>query len=335
MRLGVHLGYWGARPSDPVPLALEAERLGFDSVWTAEAWGSDAVTILSWIGARTQRIGLGTAAMQIPARTPATTAMTAITLDHLSGGRFRLGLGSSGPQIALGWHGVDNGRPLERTREYVEIVRSIVRREAPLEFHGRHYDIPLGDAKPMRTIVHPLRAELPVYLAALGPRNIALAAEIADGWLPLLLSPEHVEVFRPHLDVGFARTARDTAGFDVAPIVKVALGDDVETCRDAVRAFLALYIGGMGPRDANFYNRLVSRYGYEEEAARIQEAYLGGRKREAEAGLSDALIDELTLVGPRERVADRLAAWGEAGATTLIVVTDSVDAIRTLAEVAI
>jgi len=336
VRLGLHTGYWGARPVDAVPLVREAERLGFDSVWSAEAWGSDAVTTLTWVAAHTERIGVGTAVMQIPARTPAATAMTAITLDHLTGGRFRLGLGMSGPQVVEGWHGVPYGKPLQRTREYVEIVRAILRRDEPVEFHGEYYDLPAGGGtglgKPLRTIVHPLRSDLPIYLAAIGPRNVSLAAEIADGWLPILFSPHRTDVFWPSLERGFARAGRDGEGFDIAPLVNVVIGDDLDDCRDRLRPFLALYVGGMGAGHANFYNALVARFGYEAEARTIQDLYLEGKHREAAAAVPDALIDEVSLVGPPERIRDRLAAWRESGVTTIIVSTESVEALRVLSE---
>jgi len=338
MKLGLHLGYWGAAPVDVTPLVREAERAGFDSVWSAEAYGSDAVSWLSWVASRTERMGFGTAIMQIPARTPAATAMTAITLDHLSGGRFRLGLGMSGPQVVEGWHGVPYGKPLARTREYVEIVRAILRRDKPVEYQGQYYRIPADGAgstglgKPLRTIVHPLRPDLPIYLAAIGPRNVSLAAEIADGWIPTFLSPERMDVFRPSLREGFARAGKDGAGFDVAAMVPVFVGDDAQACRDLVKPFLALYVGGMGARGRNFYTELVKRYGYEEEAGQIQDLYLDGHKGEAAAAVPDALVDEVALVGPPERIRDRLAAWREAGVTTLIATTLQIDAVRALAD---
>jgi len=336
VRLGLHIGHWGARPLDAVPLVQEAERLGFDSVWTSEAWGSDAVTPLTWVAAHTTRIRVGTAIMQIAARTPAATAMTAITLDHLTGGRFRLGLGISGPQVVEGWHGVPYARPLERTREYVGIVRAILRRDAPVEFRGEHYRLPAeggtGMGKPLKSIVHPLRADLPIYLAAMGRGSVALAAEIADGWLPILFSPERMGVFRPSLEHGFARGVRDPGALDVAAMAPVEVGDDVEACRDRVRPLLALYVGGMGPPGRNFYNALVSRYGYEAEAKEIQELYLDGHHREAAAAVPDALVDEVALVGPPERIRDRMAAWREAGVTTLLAQARDVGTLRTLAE---
>lgn len=336
MRLGLHIGHWGARALDAVPLVQEAERLGFDSVWTSEAWGSDAVTPLTWVAAHTTRIGVGTAIMQIAARTPAATAMTAITLDHLTGGRFRLGLGISGPQVVEGWHGVPYARPLERTREYVDIVRAILRRDRPVEFRGEHYRLPAeggtGLGKALKAIVHPLRPDLPVYLAAMGPRNVVLAAEIADGWLPILFSPERVGVFRESLEEGFARGGRDRGAFDIAAMVPVEIGEDVDACRDRVRPFLALYVGGMGAPGRNFYNALVSRYGYEAEAKEIQELFLSGKPREAAAAVPDVLVEEVALVGSEERIRDRLAAWREAGVTTLLVQAKDVEALRTLAE---
>ncbi len=319
-----------------MPFVLEAERLGFDSVWSAEAYGSDAVTLISWAAARTERIGVGTAVMQIPARTPAATAMTAITLDHLTGGRFRLGLGVSGPQVSEGWHGVPFALPLQRTREYVEIVRAILRREKPLEFHGEHYEVPLqggtGLGKPLKTIVHPLRANLPVYLAAIGPKNIALAAEIADGWLPTFYAPAHARVFADSIEEGLRRAGKDRSRFDVAPFVPVLVGDDVQACRDLVKPMLALYVGGMGARGRNFYNTLVSRYGYEAEAANVQDLYLEGRKGEAAAAVPDGLVDDVSLVGPKERITEQLQLWKEAGVDTVIVGAFQSEALRTLAE---
>jgi F420-dependent oxidoreductase-like protein len=338
VKLGLHLGYWGSRPHDVMQLVTEAERLEFDSVWSAEAYGSDAVSTLAWVAARTERIGVGTAIMQIPARTPAATAMTAITLDHLTGGRFRLGLGMSGPQVVEGWHGVPYGNPLVRTREYVEIVRAILRRDKPVEHAGEHYRIPAeggtGLGKPLKTIVHPLRPDLPVYLAAIGPNNVALAAEIADGWLPTVFAPGHVSVFRASLEEGFARGGRDPSGFDVAPMCPVMIGDDVQACRDMLKPYLALYVGGMGARNRNFYAQLVARYGYEAETARIQELFLEGRKGEAAGAVPDTLVDETCLAGPPARVRDAMATWEEAGVRTLIAITTQPQALRVLAEAA-
>lgn len=339
MRLALTLNYSGAAVSLDVDKVVEAERLGYDSVWSAEAYGSDAVTPVTWIAARTTRIHVGTAIMQIPARTPAMTAMTAMTLDALSGGRFRLGLGVSGPQVVEGWHGQPFGRPLVRTREYVAIVRAILRRERPLEFRGEYYEIPYagpgatGLGKPLRSILHG-RAALPVYLAAIGPRNVALAAEIADGWIPVFFSPWRMKMFREWLDEGF-RAAGKAPGsaFDIMPMVPVVVGDDVDACRAAVKPRLALYVGGMGARGRNFYNDVARRYGYEEAAQRVQELYLSGRKAEAEAAVPDALVDEVALCGPRERIRERLVEWREAGVTTLMVAGDGA-AVRAMAELA-
>jgi F420-dependent oxidoreductase-like protein len=333
VRLGFYMGYAppGTNPTELVALAQEAERLGYESAWAAEAWGTDAVTVLSWLGATTSRIKVGSAIMQIPARSPASTAMTAATLDLMTGGRFLLGLGVSGPQVVEGWHGEAWGKPLAKTREYVEIVRRILRRET-LEHHGDHYDVPYegpgatGLGKPLKLMMRPLRAEIPIYLAAMAPRNVALAAEIADGWIPLFFSPERFdEVFAPHV-----AGARD--GFDVAAGARVVVGDDVSACRDAVKPTLALYVGGMGSRGANFYNAVVRRYGYEAEADEIQQLYLEGKQREASAAVPDALVDEVALVGPRERIADRLEAWRSCGVTTLLVQARDADTLRLVAE---
>ena len=336
MKLGLHLGYWGSQPMDFMPLALEAERLGFDSLWTAEAYGNDAVSVIAWAAARTSTIGVGTAIMQIPARTPATTAMTAITLDHLTGGRFRLGLGTSGPQVSEGWHGADFSKPLARTREYIEIVREILRREKPLEFQGSHYRVPLpggtGLGKPLKTIVHPRRSDLPIYLAAIGPRNVSLAAEIADGWLPTFYAPSHAEVFRASIDEGLAKAGKRREAFDIAPFAPVIVGEDVQACRDLVKPTIALYVGGMGARSKNFYNSLVARYGYEDAAATIQDLYLDGKKGEAAMAVPDELVDDVALVGPTTRIADRLQAWREAGIDTLIAGAFQAEALQALAE---
>ncbi|MCI0486793.1 MAG: LLM class F420-dependent oxidoreductase [Blastocatellia bacterium] len=340
MRLGLNLGYWGSGSSDNVALAQEAESLGYHSVWTAEAYGSDSVTALTWIAAKTERINVGTAIMQMPARTPAMTAMTAATLDLLTGGRVLLGIGASGPQVVEGWHGILYGKPLARAREYVSIVRTILARERPLEHHGEYYDIPVqggtGLGKPLKLIIHPLRPHIPIYLAAIGPKNIALAAEIADGWLPIFFSPHHIREFRDSLEEGFTRAGpeKDRSGFDIAPSTTVILGDDADACRAQMKPHLALYIGGMGARGRNFYNDLACRYGYEEAAALIQDLYLAGKKNEAIAAVPDELVDEVALCGPRERIADRLDAWRDAGVTTLICATHSIDALRVMAELA-
>jgi F420-dependent oxidoreductase-like protein len=334
MRLGFAMGYAppGTNPTELIELAQEAERLGYDSAWAAEAWGTDAVTVLSWLAATTTTLKLGAGIMQIPARTPAMTAMTAATLDLMSGGRVLLGLGTSGPQVAEGWHGQVFGSPLGRTREYVEIVRGAIRRDL-VEHRGAHYEIPYagegatGLGKPLKLMMRPYRDEIPIYLAAIGPRNVALAAEIADGWLPVWVSPERLhDVFGPAL-------AAAKGGFDVAAFsVPVALTDDVQAGRDFVKPHLALYVGGMGARGQNYYNALVGRYGYEAEAKQIQELYLEGKKMEAIAAVPDALVDEVALVGSRERIADRLDAWRESAVTTLLVQTHDRETLRTMAE---
>ena len=310
-------------------------------MWTSEAYGSDAVSPLAWIGARTEKVKLGTAIMQMPARSPATTAATVATLDLLSGGRVLLGLGTSGPQVAEGWHGQAWGKPLQRTREYVEIVRTILRRSEPLEHHGAHYDIPYsgedatGLGKPLKLIVHPPRADVPIYLAAIGPKNVALAAEIADGWLPIFFSPERfAETHRPMLEEGFARRGGRPADWDLAAHVPVVVTDaaDVQVARDFLKPLLALYVGGMGARGQNFYTRLAERYGYAAEAAAIQDLYLAGKKNEAIAAVPDTLVDEVALVGDRARIADRVAAFRECGVTTLVLQARQPEALRLLAE---
>jgi F420-dependent oxidoreductase-like protein len=333
VKLGLSLGYAppGTNPADLLPLVQEAERLGFDSVWAAEAWGTDAVSVLAYFAAVTERIKLGSAIMQIPGRTPANAAMTAATLDLLSGGRFLLGLGTSGPQVVEGWHGQPWGKPLGKTREYVEIVRAALRREV-VAHEGEHYRIPwdgpgaTGLGKPLKLMLRPLRSEIPIYLAALGPKNVALAAEIADGWLPIFVDPDHFdEAFGPSL-------AAAPEGFEIAATVSVLVGDDVETLRDALRPYIALYVGGMGSKGRNFYNALVRRYGWEEEAERIQDLYLAGKQREAIAAVPDELVDAVSLVGPKERIAERIEAWRETPVTTLVLGTPQPEALQVLAE---
>jgi F420-dependent oxidoreductase-like protein len=331
MRLGFSMGYAqpGTSPLDLIELAREAERLGYDSAWTAEAWGVDAVTPLAWLGALTRTIKLGTAIMQIPGRSPANTAMTAATLDLLSGGRFLLGLGTSGPQVVEGWHGQEWGKPLGKTREYVEIVRAALRRER-LEHHGDHYDIPVqngtGLGKPLKLMARPLRPDLPIYLAAISPRAVEQAFELADGWLPIFWSPEQARAVFP-LD-------RARPGFDVAPSAPAIVTDDLESGRAVLKEFYAFYIGGMGARSKNFYNDLFGRYGYEAEAREIQELFLSGSQREAVAKVPDAFVDEVALVGSVEQIRDRLAAWRESGATSLLVSTRDVATLRGVAEAA-
>jgi F420-dependent oxidoreductase-like protein len=339
MQLALNLNYSGASVALDMEKVLEAERLGYSSVWTAEAYGSDAVTPAAWIAARTTRIHVGTGIMQIPARTPAMTAMTAMTLDALSGGRFRLGLGVSGPQVVEGWHGQAFGKPLTKTREYVDIVRAIWKRERPLEYRGAYYQIPYAGAdatglgKPLKSILHG-RATLPIYLAAVGPKNVALAAEIADGWIPVFFSARRSAMFREWLDEGFARGGRKREGFDVMPMVPVVVGADAGACRAIVKPRVALYVGGMGARGRNFYNDIARRYGYEAAAKTIQDLYLGGHKAEAEAAVPDELVDEVALCGPPERIRERLAEWKTSGVTTIMVAGDG-NAVRTMAQLAL
>ena len=334
MKLGFYMGYAppGTSPLEPIELAIEAERLGFDSAWAAEAWGTDAVTVLAWLAAKTSRIKVGSAIMQIPGRTPANCAMTAMTLDQLSGGRFLLGLGTSGPQVVEGWHGQEWGKPLARTREYVEIVRAALRRET-LEHHGEHYDIPYagpgatGLGKPLKLMARPLRPEIPIYLASISPKSVELAAEIADGWIPIFFDPATArEAFG---------TAFERDGLDIAPSVPALLTDDVPGGLESLKPYYALYVGGMGARGKNFYNSLMARYGFEREAAEIQELFLGGKQRDAAAAVPDAFVDRVSLVGPKERLAERLDAFREAGATTVLCSARDVQTLRALADVAL
>ncbi|MCU1457139.1 MAG: putative F420-dependent oxidoreductase, Rv3520c family [Actinomycetia bacterium] len=346
MRLGINLGYqdWGTGLADALELAREAERLGYHSAWTAEAYGTDAITPLTWILAHTTTLHGGSAVMQMPARTPAMTTMTALTLDLMSNGRFLLGLGLSGPQVVEGWHGQPYGKPLAKTREYIEIIRRIWRREMPVEHHGDHYDIPYtgegatGLGKPLKLIVHPTRPCPPIYLAAIGPKNVELCAELAEGWLPIFFSPYRLATtYGDQLAAGFAAAGdgKSLADFDIAPTVTVMVGDDVDALRNAVKPGIALYVGGMGARGKNFYNDLACRYGFEGAAKTIQDLYLDGKKAEAAAAVPDELVDEIALVGPRARIADRLDAWRESGITTLIVGASQPEALRTMAELAL
>lgn len=319
MRLGVNLGYWGAgTDGDNLAVAREADRLGYDVCWAAEAYGSDAPTVLAWVAARTENIDVGSAIMQIPARQPAMTAMTAATLDSLSGGRFRLGLGVSGPQVSEGWYGVAFDKPLSRTREYVEIVRKAMSRER-LVHDGEHWTLPLpgGPGKPLKLTVHPRREHIPLYIAAIGPRNLEQTGEIADGALLILPSAAHLEeTALRHVRAGRERAGLTMDGFDVCPTVPLAVGDDVGALADAFRPYTALYVGGMGSRAQNFYNRLARRMGYEKEAAEIQDRYLSGDKDGAAAAVPHRLIDDTTLLGPVGRIADRMQAYAAAGVTT-------------------
>ncbi|GAA4292195.1 LLM class F420-dependent oxidoreductase [Streptomyces venetus] len=333
MRLGLALGYWGRGPSpDHVPLAREAERLGYDSVWTAESWGSDVFTPLAWIAAHTSRIRLGTAVAQMAARPPTTTAMHALTLDHLSGGRMMLGLGLSGPQVVEGWYGRPfPSSPLTATREYVDVVRQVLRRAAPVESAGRFHTHPYqgpgatGLGRPLRSITHPLRPDLPILLGAEGPKNVAQTIRIADGWLPLYWPPTRPEVYGPAL-------ADLPAGFLVAPLAQVRVCDDVAEGLLPVKAMLGFYIGGMGHAARNFHADLMARMGYEEEARRIQRLFLDGRREEAVLAVPDAFADEISLVGPRERIAERLESWRRGPVTDLLVISTDRHTLRVLAE---
>ncbi|HXP38599.1 MAG TPA: LLM class F420-dependent oxidoreductase, partial [Solirubrobacteraceae bacterium] len=299
-------------------LVLEAEKLGYDSVWTAEAYGSDAATILAWLAQATTTIKLGAAIFQMPARSAAMTAMTAATIDQLSDGRMLLGIGSSGPQVAEGWHGQRFARQLQRTREYVAVVRMALARER-VEFHGETLELPLpdGPGKALKLTISPVQEQIPIYLAAIGPKNTALAGEIADGWIPTLFSPEHVSELRPLLEEGAARSGKSLENFDIAPTVSLCITDDLESARNTMRPFVALYVGGMGSRKQNFYNQLVQRYGYEAEAQTIQDLYLEGKREEAMAAIPDALIDQVSLCGPKDVVRERLAVYRDAGVGTL------------------
>jgi F420-dependent oxidoreductase-like protein len=343
MKLGAYIGYWGvAMGAERLVATVQgAERAGYDSVWAAEAYGSDAATILAFLAARTSTIKLGSAIFQMPARSPAMTAMTAATIDQLSRGRMLLGIGSSGPQVAEGWHGQRFARQLQRTREYVAVLRMALARER-VEFDGETIELPLpdGPGKPLKLMIAPVQERVPVYLAAIGPKNTALAGEIADGWLPTLFSPEHVTEFRALLEEGAERAGRSLDGFDIAPVVNAYVSDDLDRARDLMRPGLALYVGGMGSREQNFYNRLVQRYGFESEARRIQDLYLSGRKEEAAAAVPAELIDRVSLCGPRDRVAERLRAFRQAGVGSLLVAPmvfgaeEQSEQLRTIAELA-
>jgi F420-dependent oxidoreductase-like protein len=332
MRLGLHVGYWGLglTSDEQREIVKEAEAAGFDSVWAAEAYGSDTATVLAWLAAQTKTIKLGSAIFQIPARTPAMTAMTAATLDQLSGGRMLLGIGSSGPQVAEGWHGQPFARQLQRTREYVEVLRQALARER-LDYHGELYEMPIpdGPGKALKLMISPAQERMPIYIAAIGPKNTTLTGEIADGWLPTFFSPEHVAEFRELLEEGAARAGNGKAiddSFDIAPNVNVCIDDDIDRARDQVRPLLALYVGGMGSRKKNFYNALVRRYGFEEAAEEVQNLYLDGKKEEAAAALPAEMIDKTSLVGPKEHVKERIEVYREAGVGTLVATPTVFDA---------
>lgn len=339
MRLGIMAGYSGAQITLPIKMIQEADRLGYFAVWTAEAYGSDCITPLAWIGALTENIHLGTAIMQMPARTPAMTAMTAMTLDQLSGGRMLVGLGLSGPQVVEGWHGTAYGKPLGKSREYVSIMRNIFKREAPLEHDGKHYQIPYqgedatGLGKPLKSILH--GRDLPIYLASIGPKNVKLTAEIADGWLPIFFSPNfYEETYQALIEEGFVKAGNDKSieNFDIAPSVTVIIEDDLEVAWNAIKPMLALYIGGMGAKGRNFYFDLACRYGFEEAANNIQNLYLDGKKGEAVGAVPNELVDEIALCGSIDRIKDRLQMWQDSAITTLNIMTFDVDVVRTMAE---
>ena len=340
MKIGLNLGYWGAgNDADNLELAREADRLGYAVVWAAEAYGSDAATVLAWVAAQTERIDVGSAIFQIPGRSPALTAMTAATLDTLSGGRFRLGIGVSGPQVSEGWHGVRFDAPLGRTREYIDIVRMALRRDR-VEYAGKHYTLPLPDGagKPLKLTVHPVREHIPIYLAAVGPKNLELAGEKADGWLAIFFSPEHSGDSLASVRAGRAKDMADMASFDVVPTVPLVVGDDVAACAEPVRGYAALYVGGMGSREQNFYNALATRMGYGDAAREIQDRYLAKDYAGAAAAVPFDFLDATALLGPKERIADRMQAYAQAGVTTLTVSSyagpfaERVSAIRIAAE---
>lgn len=340
MRLGLNLGYWGfGNDADNLVLAREADKLGYSVVWAAEAYGSDTATVLSWIAAQTTQIDVGSAVFQIPARTPAMTAMTAATLDTLSGGRFRLGLGVSGPQVSEGWHGVRFAKPLARTREYVDIVKLALARQK-VKYDGEFFTLPLpdGPGKALTLTVHPVREEIPFYLAAIGPKNLELAGELFDGWLAIFYSPEFSNELKSSIGAGRERVGKSLDGFDIVPTVPVSFGDDLEQCAQPLRAYSALYIGGMGSRDKNFYNQLVTRMGYEQAAAEVQDLYLARKQPEAMAAVPLDFIDKTSLIGPPERVKERLHAYNDSGVTTLTVSTYAgdlqtrLDTVRKMAE---
>jgi F420-dependent oxidoreductase-like protein len=333
VRLGLSLGYWGAgNDAGNLELAKEADKLGFAVAWAAEAYGSDVPTVLAWVAAHTERIDVGSAILQIPARAPAMAAMTAATLDTLSGGRFRLGLGVSGPQVSEGWYGVRFDKPLARTREYVDIVRMALRRER-VSYAGKHFTLPLpdGPGKPLKLIVHPVRDQIPIYLASIGPKNLQLTGEIADGWLAIFFSPEHAGEHLELIRKGREKAGRTMAGFDVVPTMPIVVDDDWKSAADLIRPYAALYIGGMGSREQNFYNRLACRMGYEAEAAEIQNLYLAKDYAGAAATVPLGFIDATSLLGPKERIAEKMQALAEVGVTTLTISATLQDVQRSTA----
>jgi F420-dependent oxidoreductase-like protein len=343
MKLGLISGYSGRKMSIPIDHVRHAESLGYESIWTAEAYGSDAVTPAAWILAQTTKIKAGTAIMQMPARTPAMAAMTAMSLAELSGGRFICGLGASGPQVVEGWHGVPYGKPVTRLKEYVTIMKQIIARKGPLTFDGEMYQLPYtgagatGLGKPLKSILH-CEEEIPIYAATITPAGVAAAAEVADGFFPVWMDPEQFHVFKEPIEKGFARAGngKNLSNFDIAPFVTCIMGDDVEQCMMPIRGNLALYIGGMGARDKNFYNDYAKRLGFEEAAVKIQDLYLAGRKDEAMAAVPAELIDACHLVGPADRIKDRLQRWKDAGkqghVSNMLIGTQQPQALQLLAE---
>ncbi len=326
LKLGYNTGYWSQGPPEGVLDAiLEADRLGFDSIWSAEAYGSDAFTPLAWWGSQTKNVKLGTSIAQMAARTPAATAMAALTLDHLSGGRFILGIGASGPQVVEGWYGQPYPRPLARTREFVDIVRQVFAREKPVEFSGKHYQIPYeggaGLGKPLKSTVHPLRTDLPIYLAAEGSKNVALAAEICDGWMPLFFAPKDNQFYADALANGVAASQRreNLDGFEIAAVASMIPGDDIDQCADFMRPMLALYIGGMGAKGKNFHKDVFVRMGFGAECERIQELYLDGHKKDATAAVTTEMVEAISLIGPPDKIRDEIAMWEETVVTTLML----------------
>ena len=343
MKLGLQIGYWGREaPAGITDTIAEVERLGYDSIWTAESWGSDCLTPLAWWGSQTTSLRLGTDLMQLSARTPTAAAMAALTMDHLSGGRFVLGLGVSGPQVVEGWYGQPFPKPLARTREYVDVIRQVLRREAPVTNDGPHYPLPLptergalGLGKPLKSITWPRRADLPILLGAEGPKNVALAAEIADGWFPIFYSPRHEHLYGESLDAGFARRSsslRPADEFEVLPTVTVIVNDDVEAAADMLRPMMALYVGGMGAKEMNFHFDVFCRLGYEAEAHEIQDLYLEGRKDEAAAAVPTKMIEEIHLIGPVEKIRDELEIWKSSRVTTMLLGSRDPSLLRTMAE---
>jgi F420-dependent oxidoreductase-like protein len=334
LKLGLQLGYWTAQPPDGrelIDIAKHAEELGFDSIWTGESWSSDAFTPLAWVGAHTERINLATGIAQMSARSPVTVAMHAMTLDALTGGRFRLGVGVSGPQVVEGWYGRPFGKPLARTREYVDIIRQVWRREEPATSAGEHYPMPydgpgsVGLGKPLKLITHPPRSDIPIYLGAEGPKNVRLAVELCDGWIPLYYSPYRPEVYDDQL-------AGRADGFEIAVNVTVAVADDIATALFPVKGALGFYIGGMGAKSTNFHMELMARMGFEEEAHHIQDLFFAGKREEAVMAVPDAFADEISLVGPPERIRDRLDEWRKTPVTTLLVGNRDPETMRLLAD---